>query len=82
MSYAITKECQKKFKVIPREMYPILISYIIRNTSAHKIQSVSMLSSEFDKILQSLMEDDVYYSWADSTVILNVKPYYWEPEHK
>jgi hypothetical protein len=46
----------QKFKVIPREMYPILISYIIRNTSAHKIQSVAVLSSQFDEILQSLME--------------------------
>jgi hypothetical protein len=52
----LQRRSQKKFKVIPREMYPILISYIIRNTSAHKIQSVAMLSSQFDKILQSLME--------------------------
>jgi hypothetical protein len=47
---------QKRFRVIPREMYPILISYKIRNTSAHKIQAVSVLSSKFDEILQSLLE--------------------------
>lgn len=52
----LQRRSQEKFKVIPREMYPILISYIIRNTSAHKIQSVAVLSSQFDEILQSLME--------------------------
>ena len=33
----LKKRNQTKFKVLKREMYPILISYKIRNTSAHKI---------------------------------------------
>lgn len=52
----LQKRTQSKFKLLPREIYLILISYIIMNTSAHKIQSISLLSSRFHEILQCLME--------------------------
>lgn len=52
----LRKKNQKRFKVLKREMYSILISYKIRNTSAHKIHAVSVISSKFDDILQSVLE--------------------------
>ena len=52
----LRRRSQKRFRVLPREIYPILISYVIRNTSSHKIQAISLISSEFEAILQSLME--------------------------
>jgi hypothetical protein len=52
----LQKRTQSKFKVLPREIYPILVSYVIRNTSAHKIQAITLLSSRFDEILQCLMK--------------------------
>lgn len=52
----LQRRSQKKFKRIPREIYSILISYVIRNTSAHKIQAVEVLASQFEQIFQSLLE--------------------------
>jgi hypothetical protein len=52
----LKRRSQNKFRTLPREIYPILISYVVRNTSAHKIQAITLISSEFDAIFQSLLE--------------------------
>lgn len=56
LMFLLQKRTQSRFNVLPREIYPILISYIIRNTSAHKIQAINLVYSKFEEILQCLME--------------------------
>lgn len=52
----IGKMKQKRFRIFPKEMYPILITLKIRNTSAHKITSQNIILSQFDEILQYVLE--------------------------
>ena len=52
----LQKKKQKYFRILKREIVPILIAYKIRNTSAHKLHAAAIISSKMDEILQSLME--------------------------
>ena len=52
----LQKKNQKQLRALKREIYPILISLKIRNTGAHKIHAVKVLSSSFEEIYQSLLE--------------------------
>lgn len=56
LEFLLEKRSQEKHDIVSREMFPILIAHVIRNTSAHKIHAVEVLSSKFKEILQSLME--------------------------
>jgi hypothetical protein len=56
LRFLLAKRCQDKCDIVSREMVAILIAYVIRNTSAHKIHAVEVLYSKFNEILQSLME--------------------------
>jgi len=56
LQFLLEKRTQGKFENVTREIFPILIARLIRNTSAHKIHSIDLLYSKFKEIFQSLME--------------------------
>jgi hypothetical protein len=56
LQFLLEKRSQGRFENVTREIFPILIARLIRNTSAHKIHSIDLLYYKFKEIFQSLME--------------------------
>lgn len=56
MALLLEKRSQEEAGTIPREMFPILIAFKIRNTSAHNIHALDVLYDKYEMILQSILE--------------------------
>jgi hypothetical protein len=52
----LEKRSEEKVETTLRDMFPILIAYKIRNTSAHNIHALDVLYNRYERILQSILE--------------------------
>jgi hypothetical protein len=54
--FLLEKRSEAKYGNVTREIFSILIAYKIRNSSAHNIHAVELISLKFPEIFQSILE--------------------------